>query len=339
MDGSIIYAGFSLFVGLALGALAVLLIDSKYWGQREHRVVGERNKAQALIQVLQARLQRAEKNHLIAQNDIEDLRKDVGERDTQLQTRETELQLVQAQLQTANNENEQLATNLSLMNEQVDEWRGEVSTLRNSLQTAVIENQLLHENLEQYNNQLALARSENQETCQRLAVAEVEMKHLQQALAEASQWEERAGTLKAENELLVGQLNKAEIRSSELKAQVEGTVQQLTETQILRKKIAEMETRVKVAEKQAVVLQDKFGAMQSTLDYTGKNQLQLIRGIGPAYARRLNEAGLNTLEDLTHSTPEQLIEILQPKKWQNAQPEAWIREAKALTLKIDSDGS
>lgn len=130
MDGSIIYAGFTLFVGLAVGALAVLLIDGKYWGQREHRVVGERNKAQALIQVLQARLQRAEKNHLIAQNDIEDLRKDIEENNIQLQKYETELQLVQAQLQTAINDKEQLTTNLVLMNEQVDEWRGERGRLR-----------------------------------------------------------------------------------------------------------------------------------------------------------------------------------------------------------------
>ncbi len=141
--------------------------------------------------------------------------------------------------------------------------------------------------------------------------------------------------MKAENEALVGQLNRAEIHTGELEAQVKAAAQQMTDAQVLGKKLVEMQSRLQESEKQRETLQEKMTAVQHTLDYTGKNQLQLIQGIGPAYARRLNEAGILTLEDLAQCTPEQITGIVQPKKWQHIEPTEWIREARALTAKIN----
>ena len=45
-------------------------------------------------------------------------------------------------------------------------------------------------------------------------------------------------------------------------------------------------------------------------DKQGKDNLQAIRGIGPVIARRLNEAGVYTFEELAELTPDQLQEIL-----------------------------
>lgn len=45
-------------------------------------------------------------------------------------------------------------------------------------------------------------------------------------------------------------------------------------------------------------------------DKAGRDNLEAIKGIGPVYARRLREAGLNTFEQLSKLTPERLGDIL-----------------------------
>ncbi|HRQ39029.1 MAG TPA: helix-hairpin-helix domain-containing protein [Chloroflexota bacterium] len=323
-----------LLVGGMFGALLVFLVDWRYWGRREQKVMGERNKAQAMNQVTQARLQRAEKGQLIAQKDVESLRQDVAERDERVQQQQAELQTQKQKLETAVTEINQLQTRLRQTTVQLEDLQERAQALQNTLLTSTAEKNLLHESNGRLENQLDAARAENQQICQRVAVMEVELKHLRDDLVEAQGWQERAAALKTENEALVGQLNRAEIHINELQAQVEVAAHQLTDAQILGKKLVEMQTRLKEAETQTEMLQGKMTAVQHTFDYTGKNQLQLIRGIGPAYARRLNEAGILTLEDLAQCAPDQIAEIIQPKKWQHLQPEEWIREAKALTVKI-----
>ena len=45
-------------------------------------------------------------------------------------------------------------------------------------------------------------------------------------------------------------------------------------------------------------------------DRAGKDNLQAIKGIGPVIARRLNDAGVYTFEELAQLTPDELEEIL-----------------------------
>ncbi|HEX6384972.1 MAG TPA: helix-hairpin-helix domain-containing protein, partial [Anaerolineae bacterium] len=60
-------------------------------------------------------------------------------------------------------------------------------------------------------------------------------------------------------------------------------------------------------------------------------------GIGPTYARRLNEAGVQTLADLARQTPERIREIVKLKRWQGGEPEGWIEEARALTVMLNDE--
>ena len=46
------------------------------------------------------------------------------------------------------------------------------------------------------------------------------------------------------------------------------------------------------------------------IDADGKENLQAIKGIGPAFAKRLNEAGIITFEQLSQLKPRELEEIL-----------------------------
>lgn len=58
-----------------------------------------------------------------------------------------------------------------------------------------------------------------------------------------------------------------------------------------------------------------------------------INGIGPAYERKLFDAGVYTFEDLAAMTPERVREIIAPQRWQEIDPASWIAEARQLAQK------
>ena len=53
-----------------------------------------------------------------------------------------------------------------------------------------------------------------------------------------------------------------------------------------------------------------------------------INGIGPVIERRMHEAGIFTFEQLAAQAPERLREIARLQDWQDADPNAWIAEAR-----------
>jgi predicted flap endonuclease-1-like 5' DNA nuclease len=61
------------------------------------------------------------------------------------------------------------------------------------------------------------------------------------------------------------------------------------------------------AEKNKRPPSDKFGFLTNK---EGKDNLQAIKGIGPVFAQRLNEAGITTFEQLSKLTSQELEEIL-----------------------------
>lgn len=61
-----------------------------------------------------------------------------------------------------------------------------------------------------------------------------------------------------------------------------------------------------------------------------KDRLEEIEGIGPVYAKRLNEAGLFSFWQLAEQTPERVREIINPEAWQKIDAESWIAQARAM---------
>lgn len=59
-------------------------------------------------------------------------------------------------------------------------------------------------------------------------------------------------------------------------------------------------------------------------------ELEAVKGIGPAYARKLDEGGIRTLEQLTRLAPEQVREIIDVPRWRRVDAEGWIAQAQAL---------
>lgn len=54
----------------------------------------------------------------------------------------------------------------------------------------------------------------------------------------------------------------------------------------------------------------QLSKIKPTRDRAGKDNLQAIKGIGPVFSQRLNEAGITTFAQLAKLTPKELEEIL-----------------------------
>lgn len=81
---------------------------------------------------------------------------------------------------------------------------------------------------------------------------------------------------------------------------------------------------IETVEKMAAAAREAAGAVQPEQ----QDSLETIQGIGPTYARRLNEAGIYTFADLAQLTPERAREITGVIRWD---PAEWIAEAKRLS--------
>ncbi len=66
--------------------------------------------------------------------------------------------------------------------------------------------------------------------------------------------------------------------------------------------------------------------------------LEKISGIGNVYADRLRAAGIRTFDDLSRMRAERLTDIIQPKKWQQIEPDRWIAEAADFASVNGSNG-
>jgi chromosome segregation ATPase len=60
------------------------------------------------------------------------------------------------------------------------------------------------------------------------------------------------------------------------------------------------------------------------------DNLELINGIGKVFAKKLNEAGIFSFEELARTAPDRIRDIIQPKSWQMIEPEKWVLESAAF---------
>jgi predicted flap endonuclease-1-like 5' DNA nuclease len=60
------------------------------------------------------------------------------------------------------------------------------------------------------------------------------------------------------------------------------------------------------------------------------DNLEAIIGIGPAYARKLNEAGIQTYAGLAKTSPDRITEIIGPRA-RPSDVDSWIAQANGLS--------
>lgn len=72
-----------------------------------------------------------------------------------------------------------------------------------------------------------------------------------------------------------------------------------------------------------------FDELEGVTSEAQPDDLTKISGIGPAFARRLNESGIFTYDQLAELSPEQVREMVHLSELQG-DPEEWIRQARGL---------
>ena len=65
-----------------------------------------------------------------------------------------------------------------------------------------------------------------------------------------------------------------------------------------------------------------------TYQRTHPDNLRVIKGIGPVYQWKLRDAGINTYKQLALADPDQIRRLLDVKKWQRVNTEAWVEQAR-----------
>jgi predicted flap endonuclease-1-like 5' DNA nuclease len=68
-----------------------------------------------------------------------------------------------------------------------------------------------------------------------------------------------------------------------------------------------------------------------------REDLQEIIGIGPTYAGRFHEKGIDTYEQLARLTPEEAVRIAKVQSWQGVDTADWIAQARALARTVEQE--
>jgi predicted flap endonuclease-1-like 5' DNA nuclease len=71
-------------------------------------------------------------------------------------------------------------------------------------------------------------------------------------------------------------------------------------------------------------LRKKFDSYQRS----HPDNLTVIKGIGPVYQWKLRDVGINTFKQLASANPDQIRRLLDIKKWQRVNIEAWVEQAR-----------
>jgi len=100
-----------------------------------------------------------------------------------------------------------------------------------------------------------------------------------------------------------------------------------TFTNFLRQRdeeLREMRQQLAATDAQIDTLRHEFELYQRT----HPDNLRVIKGIGPVYQWKLRDAGINTYKQLALADPDQIRRLLDVKKWQRVNTEAWVEQAR-----------
>lgn len=103
---------------------------------------------------------------------------------------------------------------------------------------------------------------------------------------------------------------------------------------VMQQKLDQAEARIKELEAEVAKLKAAPPPQVPQTIIQEKDNLEKINGIGPVFAKRLNNAGIFTFAELAEQTPERVREIINPQDWQKIEPEEWIEEARQIAQQL-----
>lgn len=324
----------AVFVGLVIGVLVALWLDSQTLVRRMQEANVEKSKAQADLQKFQIQHRALEQALKTVKVELETAVQDTTQYEATIARQLAEIEASRAQLQTSIQTNEALRENLQDTQDRLEELQGLNLLAQDKLATSdaevnrlLSETQLMEAEIAMQQNKVAELSTALQDVQHRSSELE------QKASAAAVQY----AALEAEKDLALTQLQEAELAAAEQNAQIAALQQQLHDSATVSQELVAAKEKLQTADKHIQKLQDTVEDVQTKMNYSGKNELQLIRGIGPAYARRLNDFGINSFSDLAKCQPDQVATIIKKKNWQAVDIQDWIDEARALAVRLGPD--
>jgi predicted flap endonuclease-1-like 5' DNA nuclease/archaellum component FlaC len=314
-----------LLIGALAGGLLVLILDTYYLGQRLQKAISAKRQMQAV-------LRRAERKLANSQLREQKLAQQLAMTTDRVEVTSEE-DPVHLELEKARVEINTLRDNLTRVTDHVDELHDERQVLRQDLAATKARAETQREYLGRLESDLRELRQSYEETCERLKAAEMAKKRSETELRLAREKVEMTGALQLELHQVRFQLKTAEARVNQLEARQGVTPmpsQQKGESQARRAVESAVATQEASASQPPESEPEAEPDTSRTADSGEQDQLKKVRGIGPVYAQRLHEAGINDLSDLADQDPGQISDIVGFKGGHRDRAAAWIEEARSL---------
>ncbi len=135
------------------------------------------------------------------------------------------------------------------------------------------------------------------------------------------------------------------VELAEAESKIRNLETQLDEHQMRQRQMLSAENDLRLCQDELSDAEQTIDQLRAELNNlagkvsTDKDHLERVKGIGVVFARRLNEAGIQTFEQLAAQTPGRIREIINPEEWQKVDPESWIAQAKELAQRNASKGA
>ncbi len=322
-------------VGFVAGVLVALWWDSQTLVRQVQQANSEKQKSLATLQKIQIQHSANEKELQLSQKELVTALEERNQLEEIIARQLVEIEASREQLQTTIKTNEMLKENLQELQDRHEELEGLQLIAEDKLATAVTENNRLVGDVQLMEAEIFTLESKVEQLTQAIEQARENVADLEQKALAA---EAQLATVEAERDSAQVQLQQAELVSVEQNANIATLQQKLEEAEAVQQQLTVAEEKLQTADAHIQKLQDTMGDVQTKMNYSGKSELQLIRGIGPTYARRLNEFGIQSFADLADCNPEQVASIIKKKNWQAVDIQNWIDEAKALAATLDANG-
>ncbi len=322
------------FVGLVTGALLALWLDSQTLVRRVQDANAAKSKTQGDLQKFQIRYRALEQELQTVKMESATAVQDTTQYEATIARQLAEIEASRNQLQTTIQTHEALRENLLESQDRLEELEGLNLMAEEKLAASAAENNRLLGDAQLLEAELALLEAKVAQLSDSWQQAQRDSAEFEQKAAAA---EVQASAIEAERDLALTQLQEAELTAAEQNARIAALEKQLHEAEAVRQELGAAKEKLQTADKHIQTLQDTVEDAHTMINYSGKNELELIRGIGPAYARRLNEFGIHSFSDLAACQPEQIATIVKKKNWQTVDIQDWIDEAKALAARLGPD--
>lgn len=322
-------------VGLVAGVLVALWWDSQTLVRQVQQANAEKQKSLETLQKFQIQHSANEQELRMVQKELVTALEERNQLEETIARQLAEIEASREQLQTTIKTDEMLKENLQESQDRLEEIEGLQLMAEEKLATAVTENNRLVGDVQLMEAEIFTLENKVEQLTPALEQAQGQVAELEQKVLAA---ETQLAAVEAERDNAQVQLQQAELVNVEQNATIATLQQKLQEAEAIQQQLAVAEEKLQTADAHIQKLQDTMEDVQTKMNYSGKSELQLIRGIGPVYARRLNEFGIQSFADLADCNPEQVASIIKKKNWQAVDIQNWLDEAKALAATLDSNG-